>query len=333
MIQAVLKSEIKLFFNMLRITDSSHNFTFNNYSSQHFRDSNSIPYLNEHLLMSELFYLDDNNSTPKINNEISLIDNENPDLLKDLEDSNENIKSKEKLIKWDKDDSNHINYKKYIQAIQSKVKEKIYLKRPFKEKKILGRKKKHNEGLGEHNKFSDDNILRKCKNVILDCILNYINDKIKLLYSNEKAILLKEKKLFKLKQNQKIRSRTNYNKIFLNKTLKEIFSENISTKYSRYSPSHNKDLIEFLINEKDEVKKAIFNKIFNLAFLDCIKHFRGSVLLDELQGMNQLNEYIKERKINKDDEEYFIILEYFINNFENIVMEKKARNRRSKNNI
>ena len=36
-------------------------------------------------------------------------------------------------------------------------------KRPFKEKKDLGRKKKEYEGLGLHNKFSDDNIIRKVK--------------------------------------------------------------------------------------------------------------------------------------------------------------------------
>lgn len=114
----------------------------------------------------------------------------------------------------------------------------------------------------------------------------------KKLYSNESERLLKEKRLFKLKQNQSIKSGTNYNKTFLNKTLREIFSENISTKYSRYSPSHNKNLIEFLINKKDEIKKTIFNKIFNITFLDCLKHFRGSVLFDELQGMNLLNKYI-----------------------------------------
>ncbi len=319
---------------MLRITDSSHNFLFNNCSiTPHFRASDTIPYFDDNLLMSDLYYIDENKSIQKISHEMPQNDFENFDLLKDLEDSNETNKSKEKFAKRDRDNNNYTNDKKHIQEIQSRVKEKIYLKRPFKEKKILGRKKKHNEGLGEHNKFSDDNILRKCKNVILDCALKFINDKIKALYSKEQAKLLKEKKLFKLKQNQKIRSRTNYNKIFLNKTLKEIFSENISSKYSRYSPSHNKDLIELLINEKDEVKKVTFNKIFNLTFLDCLKHFRGSVLRDELQGMNQLDKYIKERKINKDDKEYNIIFEYFINNFENIVMEKKARKRRSKNNI
>ena len=319
---------------MLRVTDLSHNFLFNNRSiSNHFRASDIFPYFDDNLLMSDLYYIDENKYEQKINNVMSQFGFENSDLLKDLEESNEINKSIEKFKACNKDDSNHINDKKYIQAIQSKVREKIYLKRPFKEKKILGRKKKNNEGLGEHNKFSDDNILRKCKNVILDGILKFLNDKIKILYSNEKSILLKEKRLFKLKQNQIKKSRANYNKAFLNKTLKEIFSENISTKYSRYSPSHNKDLIELLINEKDEVKKATFNKIFNLTFLDCLKHFRGSDLLDELQGMNQLNEYIKKRESDNSDEEYWSVFNYFINNFENIVLEKKARKRKSKNNI
>jgi 5'-deoxynucleotidase YfbR-like HD superfamily hydrolase len=135
-----------------------------------------------------------------------------------------------------------------------------------------------------------------------------------------------------MKQNQPIKSRANYNKEFLNKTLKEIFSENISTKYTRYSPSHNKDLIEFLVNEKDETKKTIFNKIFILTFLDCLKHFRGSALYDELQGMDQLNKYLKETKNVEGDEEYCTIFNYFINNFESIIMEKKPRNRKSQNN-
>ena len=63
--------------------------------------------------------------------------------------------------------------------------------------------RKFYEGLGEHNKFSDDNILRKCKHVILESVLKFINFKIKIQYSNEPGNILKEKRLFKLKQNQK----------------------------------------------------------------------------------------------------------------------------------
>ena len=187
--------------------------------------------------------------------------------------------------------------------------------------------------MGEHNKFSDDNILRKCKHAVLNSILNFINKKIKTVYSYEDEMILKEKKLLKLKQNQSINSKANYNKTFINKTIKEIFSENISSKYSRHPPSHNKDIIKMLINESDEIKKSTFTKIFSLTFLDCLNHFRGSIILDDLQGMNQVNNYIKEGKIGNADEEYCTIFNYFINNFENIIMAKKARRRKSNNDI
>ena len=88
---------------------------------------------------------------------------ENSKELKQIED---HFKKKEEEINVDK---------KYIETIQLKVKENIYSKRPFKEKKILGRKKKAYEGLGEHNKFSNDNIIRKVKHVILhNNIKNYL---------------------------------------------------------------------------------------------------------------------------------------------------------------
>ena len=224
----------------------------------------------------------------------------------------------------------YLEGKSHKESIQLKIKENIYLKKPFNEKKNLGRKKKSYEGLGEHNKFSDDNIIRKCKHVILDSIFVFINEKIKLFYSDMSKKALKERILFKLKQNQSRNSMVNYNKMFLNKTLKSIFSENISTKYSRYSPSHNKDIIEFLINEKDEDKRNTFNIIFNLTFFDCLKHFRGSEIVEELNGLNQLEDYLNRIKIFNNYDDYCNLLKFFINNFEKIIMEKKGRIRRKK---
>ena len=82
---------------------------------------------------------------------------ENSKEMKLFEDENKKAEKKEKVI---------ID-KKYIESIQLKIKENILAKRPFKEQKNLGRKKKAYEGLGEHNKFSSDNIIRKVKHVIL----------------------------------------------------------------------------------------------------------------------------------------------------------------------
>ena len=109
--------------------------------------------------------------------------------------------------------------KKFAENIQWKEREKIISKRPFKEKKDLGRKKKEYEGLGLHNKFFDDNIIRKVKNTILKCIMEFINQKIKTVYGYKYEKDAKEKKLYKLKQNQSISSRIDYNKNFLHKTL------------------------------------------------------------------------------------------------------------------
>ena len=76
-------------------------------------------------------------------------------------------------------------------SIQIKMKNNIYLKKPFKEKKLIGRKKKSNEGLGEHNKFSNNNIIRKIKHVILHNIMQFINEKIRTIFAYEDKKILK----------------------------------------------------------------------------------------------------------------------------------------------
>ena len=221
--------------------------------------------------------------------------------------------------------------KDYKEYIQQKIKENIYSKKPFKEKKLIGRKTKRNEGFGEHNKFSDDNLIRKCKHIVLDSVFVFINQKIIENYSNnEDKDFLKTKLLFKNGQNQVEKSKAEYNKLFLNKTLETIFSENISTKYSRYSPTHNKDLIEDLLNDKDEKKRKIFQGIFKLTFLDCLKCFRGSIFLEELSGMNTFYNYCNETNFGNNSKEYEDILKLFINNYEKIVIDKRPRNKRNK---
>jgi len=239
-------------------------------------------------------------------------------ITKELKSDNDtNMKKKEEII-LDKN---------YIESIQFKVKEKILSKRPFKEKKNLGRKKKQYEGLGEHNEFSDDNIIRKIKRAVLQNVRIYINQKINSIYKYENEKQINENKLFKLKQNHPISSRSAYNKDFLEKTLVVIFSRDISSKYSRHPSTHNKKLIESLINDKDEKKRSIFNKIFHLTFIDCLNHFRGSKKFEELDGMNNLEDYLKEQRHNDDDddEEYCSLFKYFVNNFEKIILNKKER--------
>ena len=240
----------------------------------------------------------------------------------------ENITSKIPLENKNNDKEKKVEIifdKKYKESMQLKIKENIRSKRPFKENKILGRKKKIHGIMGEHNKFSDDNIIRKIKHVILESVMNFINNKIRIIYPNKEGKASKEKELFKLKQKQPMNSRIKYNKDFLDKKLEEIFSLDISSKYSRYVPKHNKEVINSLINDPDETRKTTFTKLFDLTFAECLNHFRGSKIIEELDGLCTLEDYIKKMKKDKEDEEYYNLFKFFVDNFETLIMEKKSR--------
>jgi hypothetical protein len=256
-----------------------------------------------------------------------------PLVFNESKDDKSDEKSFELLYQNKKDDSQsnekklsfEINQK---ESIQLKMRNNIYLKKPFKEKKLIGRKKKSNEGLGEHNKFSDDNLIRRVKNIVLENLLLFINQKIISVYSNDNQNSqndLKHKQLLKLSQKQVEKKNVEYNKSFLNRTLQSIFSGDISTKYKKYKVKHNQNLIEELLNEQDEEKRLFFQNIFNLSFLDVLKHFRRNIFLKELSEMKSFNDYLNKTDFGNNSKDYKEILIIFMNNYEKIVMEKHSR--------
>ena len=55
----------------------------------------------------------------------------------------------------------------------------------MKKKRRLGRKRKNDDSPGLHNKFSSDNLIRKCKHIILSKVIDFINQKIKDIYNGK----------------------------------------------------------------------------------------------------------------------------------------------------
>ena len=185
----------------------------------------------------------------------------------------------------------------------------------------------NNNNSNVHNKFSDDNIKKKCKNLVLKCILEFINNKIKLIYNNDIGHGDSEKNLKTLKEESTKTSTADSYCKFMNKKLKDIFSQKISTKYCNFSPLHNKKIIDSLVEEKDDAKKSYFVELFNLTFSDCLKHFRGDTCLEELKGFKNLDS-VKDEIVNKCEEkgeEYFELFAYYIKNYEKLVNKKTKK--------
>ena len=203
---------------------------------------------------------------------------------------------------------------------------KILDSKEFSEKNgRLGRKRKNDDTPGSHNKYSPDNILRKCKHIILRQLMEFINHKIKEMYNGKIGNGLFKKELLILNKEQKFNSNVIYNKNFLNKNLGDIFSDDISSKYSNFPPDHNKRIIMMLKNEEDQNKKNYFEKLFNITYLHSINHFIGFQKIDELNGLKCFSELKYEMN---EEKEYIDCIEYFLKNYELLTMQKKPRNRK-----
>ena len=181
----------------------------------------------------------------------------------------------------------------------------------------------------KRNKFSNSNLMRRCKKLLLDNLINFINDKLKIIYKNNFGQGRFIKQLLSLNQEQKSTGNVKFNKNFLYKSLREIFGENISPRITNYSPEHNKNLIEFLVDEKNE-NNEYFKRLFNMKFSECLAHFNGTKIFKELEGMNTFAKIEKDLEEEEEDKDYIVTLNYYITNFESLTNIKKERNRKKK---
>ena len=206
-------------------------------------------------------------------------------------------------------------------------------------KKKIGRKRKRNNEdklnqdieESEHNKFSDDNLRRKCKHLVLKYALIFINNKIKDIYNGNIGNGILRKELKTINHFQKYNINIDFNKEFLTKTLGDIFSDDITRRFAYVPLNHNKMVINYLMNEKDENKRNYFHKLFNINFIQCLNHFIGKDFICELKGLKCLEEIKKEDILDKyplDGEEYFKNLSFYLDNYVEIINSKKPRYRK-----
>ena len=187
---------------------------------------------------------------------------------------------------------------------------------------IFGRKTIRSGEEGKHNKFSDDNLLRKCKHIVLSNLMAFINETIKKIYNDKigQGILIKQ--FFTMNQEQISNSYIDYNKGFLKKSLGDIFSEEICGRYTNYLPNHNKNLVNYLKNEKNEKISKLFTNLFNLTFKDVLNHINGKEEILELYGLKDIDTILKGYE---DEPDYLDVVKNYILNLEEIIEKKKSR--------
>ena len=184
-------------------------------------------------------------------------------------------------------------------------KRKIKYNDIFESDKKPGRKKLNDYTKRRHSKNSNDNIIKKIKSKFLEYSLKFIN---KVLNSNLNIknityynyLLRKKKKdedfesLIKSLDYKYVNRIKKDSELSLLKTsLKEVFSQDISSKYSRLSNDSNKTIIErIVIDEKDN---DIIMFALNLTLREWIDVFLYKKELKDITKINNLSE----EKINQ----------------------------------
>ena len=191
-------------------------------------------------------------------------------------------------------------------------------------KNLIDKKRKRGkEFINELNEYNPDKILRKIRTMSLRTVIIFINEMIKIIYNNDirKSILIRQ--FLEISKKKLSHSSVDFDKKFLYKELKEILSENISEKYSNFPPDKNKRLVEELITSENG--GPYFQKLFELTFLDCLEHIRGTKKFSELMGLMDKDAMLnyEEFKIDKDHIQTY---EDYIYEYENIIKRKKSRN-------
>ena len=192
--------------------------------------------------------------------------------------------------------------------------------------KKIGRIKKYSSLIGKHNKFSEDNIIRKIKRRFLENVRLYINDEYKKDCISKKKNKGKNNWLKKIdpKFSRKIKKRDNLQwfkfKIF------EVFSENISLKYTSFGIDSNKQKIQnFFLTEEPNKVKDILNTTIETLFNIYIKNEK----LDNFKTLNddvkQLEKQMKELG-QENIKEYLIKYEKTAKNMKMIFINKTERN-------
>lgn len=217
-------------------------------------------------LSSELNF-NGKNYSPNLSSELSLI--ENSSALTDNRNVDNNIDNAINIVFGNNHNIDDILLRTnnvYIEINNSEMNSN------FNHYNLLGRKKKGSGSAGEHNEYSEDNMIRKFKIYNIDTFITKINSELKKtpVFIENNGKKYKANKLKKINYDFAKNITINEIRNFLNNKLKTILSVDISNLYKNYPKNYNQLVIKKLYEENKTNVTCILEK----TGLECIKYSR-----------------------------------------------------------
>ena len=186
-----------------------------------------------------------------------------------------------------------------------------------------GRPKKYIDYKGKHHNNRPDNLIIKIKRFFIKNNIEFINNKY-IQYLAKNNIKTSRSLLKPISQHYITDLNPKRNLEFFNKTLKDIYSVDISKKF-KISPKYNKNNIDELY--KDKNAKEIID-ILNLTVKEMYDNFIKTNELGDFENLELFLENINKKMKNKKEEEIFnhkILLKHMAINMENFFKNKLGK--------
>lgn len=247
-----------------------------------------------------------------------------------IEDANINLENKQTRVTTftgkkrerenneDKDDKDGYDAVYFLKNEEGNKKEEIKIKKE--KQKNKGRHKKNDirndeNDENKHDKFSEDNLMRKIKTYIFNTILNVLN----------KSLKDRSQKFFKLEPKLNESMKKDLNEKLMNQKIKEIYINNeISKRYKTETNCNNNiNLIKKIYEEKKEIDTI---KILETEYIDYVTYLQKYEMGNFLRKIR--NKEIKNPDLDVD--RYINSLKSMFLNYAKWFNDKKGR--KSKNN-
>ena len=245
-----------------------------------------------------------------------------------IEDANINLENKQTRVTTftgkkrerenneDKDDKDGYDAVYFLKNEEGNKKEEIKIKKE--KQKNKGRHKKNDirndeNDENKHDKFSEDNLMRKIKTYIFNTILNVLN----------KSLKDRSQKFFKLEPKLNESMKKDLNEKLMNQKIKEIYINNeISKRYlTETNCNNNINLIKKIYEEKKEIDTI---KILETEYIDYVTYLQKYEMGNFLRKIR--NKEIKNPDLDVD--RYINSLKSMFLNYAKWFNDKKGRKSR-----